>query len=494
MLVPIKNIHPNPYRDFTLYPYDEEQITKLISSFEENGDWGSLPARPNGTGSTYEIAAGHHRVEALRRLGIKEVDLKIADFDDDQMISIMVRENATQRGQNAGAILDSVAAAMYRVAYITLTSEWKHNWRILQLWYPNEKGFDTARGKIESGQGVGREALTEFLPSNALTETEIKNAIATIKGSDIHQSIMERVKATIERERKEAEKKAETARKAAEAAERERKAAEERAAAEAAAHKARLAKIEAERAAAKKAAAEAKAKADREIAEKREQELAARAREERERNAAHEELRKKREAEARRLMKERDVAVASAQTTASAAQRAIKASEGVDHKMATGEQGTFDARCATLFKNDYQLSLFRKIVTKADVREILSKDNQYPFAQKCLQWHKQNDVHMTEKSVAEWVNNEIGKFAKMTRGLSKDEERRIKIASAHRRIERYYDEFRDGITKMISAGGNIAGEFKTFEGDDFPRPSAHVVELVHSGSRLLSELSKRLKL
>jgi hypothetical protein len=32
-------------------------------------------ALPQGWGFTYEIAAGHHRLEAMRRLGFKEADL-----------------------------------------------------------------------------------------------------------------------------------------------------------------------------------------------------------------------------------------------------------------------------------------------------------------------------------------------------------------------------------------------------------------------------------
>jgi ParB-like chromosome segregation protein Spo0J len=79
MLIDIKKIHPTPYRDFDLYPFEEEQIENLMLSFADNGDFGILPARPNGTPGTYQIACGHHRIEAMRRLGFSMADLKVGD-------------------------------------------------------------------------------------------------------------------------------------------------------------------------------------------------------------------------------------------------------------------------------------------------------------------------------------------------------------------------------------------------------------------------------
>jgi hypothetical protein len=39
------------------------------------------------------------------------------------MIGIMVDENAKQIGQNSAAVLDSVCAAIRRIAYLTLTAD-----------------------------------------------------------------------------------------------------------------------------------------------------------------------------------------------------------------------------------------------------------------------------------------------------------------------------------------------------------------------------------
>jgi hypothetical protein len=60
-------------------------------------------------------------------------------YDDDQMINIMVDEHAKQMGQNSAAILDSVCAAIWRIAYLTLAGEWDISQEFLRNVYENKK-------------------------------------------------------------------------------------------------------------------------------------------------------------------------------------------------------------------------------------------------------------------------------------------------------------------------------------------------------------------
>ena len=117
---------------------------------------------------------------------------------------------------------------MKRIAYLTLTEEW-HNSTIVDLLYEDKHGFETARGKIESGQGVGEKVIKKFLPENSLTKKEIENALKTIKASDIHLSIIEGVKDKIAAEHEAAEREAEAARKAKLIQQKQQKAAERKA-------------------------------------------------------------------------------------------------------------------------------------------------------------------------------------------------------------------------------------------------------------------------
>lgn len=108
MRVKLSTIKSNPFRDFTLYPLDDEQIQRLSQSIDELGFFAGVCARPNGKG--YELAVGHHRIEAARLSGLKEVEANIEEYDDEAMVRIMSLENLTQRGHNAASTLDSVAA------------------------------------------------------------------------------------------------------------------------------------------------------------------------------------------------------------------------------------------------------------------------------------------------------------------------------------------------------------------------------------------------
>jgi len=99
----------------------------------------------------YQIAAGHHRIKAMKDSGFTEVELIVDDYDDDQMIQIMVMENSSQIGDNSGAVLDAVAAAMHRISYLTLTDKWDRSPQLGRTIYETETAFKKGRSWIENG-------------------------------------------------------------------------------------------------------------------------------------------------------------------------------------------------------------------------------------------------------------------------------------------------------------------------------------------------------
>ena len=115
----IDQIDPNPYRDFGIYPINQEQIEALKTSFATR-DFGIIAVRPMG--NRYQQVYGHHRIEALRQMGITTIDAKVEMIDDDQMVKEMSAENATQQGNSFPAQVDSVAAIIRRLAYWLLIS------------------------------------------------------------------------------------------------------------------------------------------------------------------------------------------------------------------------------------------------------------------------------------------------------------------------------------------------------------------------------------
>jgi hypothetical protein len=121
MRVDLRALMPNPMRDFTIDPMDPDIIARLKQSIEEDGFWGGIVCRRLQDG-TLQIGAGHHRVAAALEAGITTADLFMADdMDDDRMVRVYARENATQRGHSSTALTGTVAAAMKYVAKGILT-------------------------------------------------------------------------------------------------------------------------------------------------------------------------------------------------------------------------------------------------------------------------------------------------------------------------------------------------------------------------------------
>jgi hypothetical protein len=92
--VALPNLHSNPFRDEVLFPLREARVLKLVASIAAEGFWEGVIARQTKPGN-YEIAFGHHRVEAARRElgGTAKVPIIVRELTDDEMLRFMEREN-----------------------------------------------------------------------------------------------------------------------------------------------------------------------------------------------------------------------------------------------------------------------------------------------------------------------------------------------------------------------------------------------------------------
>ncbi len=98
--VALKNLHANPFRHIDEYPILKEKVDTLKESFEANGIWPGILARPAKSG--FEIAFGHHRLVAAKELwgDDRKVPIIVDDFDNDQMLKMMSNENSEDWGSN----------------------------------------------------------------------------------------------------------------------------------------------------------------------------------------------------------------------------------------------------------------------------------------------------------------------------------------------------------------------------------------------------------
>jgi hypothetical protein len=113
--VALRDIVPNRYRNIDRYRISEVKIAQLLESYEISGFWdGSIQARPHPTKSgKYEIAFGHHRIEAAKRAkSIETVGLVIAPRSDADMLRMMALENSEEFKGDSLVTLETVGATI----------------------------------------------------------------------------------------------------------------------------------------------------------------------------------------------------------------------------------------------------------------------------------------------------------------------------------------------------------------------------------------------
>ena len=115
MILKLKAVKPNPYRDFNLNPLNDAKINELVGSIQDTGFWDNIAARKNKAGE-YELAYGHHRLFAAIKAGLTEADFIIKEFDEATMIRVMNNENSEAFKYTVLALLESVRAVVYALA------------------------------------------------------------------------------------------------------------------------------------------------------------------------------------------------------------------------------------------------------------------------------------------------------------------------------------------------------------------------------------------
>lgn len=177
--IPLDLIRPNPFRDFELHPIDGAQVEKLRASIESNERlWPGVVARPAGNG--YELAFGHHRIEAARLARMTTVPIDVCDLSNEMMALMLASENATQRGVTAAAGLDAVAALSRAVTESCLRCDTPEG--VCQIWHTlSPDAAESIWGKARKGEEPGRVALQSLLP--AYTQHQIDLALHVLRES-----------------------------------------------------------------------------------------------------------------------------------------------------------------------------------------------------------------------------------------------------------------------------------------------------------------------
>ena len=206
MMIKLEAVEYNPYRDLALDPINKDTVDKMKASITDLGFWGGLAVRKVGT--KYQLAFGHHRLEALRELGWEKADLNVVRYDEDQMVRAMVVENATQRGAEGGATIDSVAGIVRRIGYLLLTQS-KEELESSKIFEDSRNGAEKARTEFLAGNGVGQPVICKYEPS--LSANSVREALVVLKESNHLHTLMLAIKDVIAIEQVQAQEKADKA-------------------------------------------------------------------------------------------------------------------------------------------------------------------------------------------------------------------------------------------------------------------------------------------
>jgi hypothetical protein len=112
MKIAVTELKPNPFRRMEHYPIVAEKVEALLNSITSTSFWDNLLARSAEDGEGYEIAYGHHRLAALKKAGITEVDIPVRPLSDDDMVRIMAHENMQEWTSNASIEQETVRAVV----------------------------------------------------------------------------------------------------------------------------------------------------------------------------------------------------------------------------------------------------------------------------------------------------------------------------------------------------------------------------------------------
>lgn len=191
--IPLELIRPNPFRDFDLHPYDAAQVERLQTSIRDDGFWASVVARE--VDGTYQIAFGHHRIEAARNLGLSHVPIEVRELSDWKMVRMLASENAMQRGSTAAAALDAIAAISRVVAFECFRGD------ATQVSINIETSLEAAQsiwGKVRKGSGPGEPCLIALTPRGAFTIAQVRIALGVLKDSGRMARILTEARAAAE--------------------------------------------------------------------------------------------------------------------------------------------------------------------------------------------------------------------------------------------------------------------------------------------------------
>jgi hypothetical protein len=90
-MVPLDKVKDSPFRNKKRNPIDTDKVKHIAESVTATDFWKGIQGRE--VGGFVEVAFGHHRIDAARLLGMKEIPIEVLNLSDAEMLQRMTREN-----------------------------------------------------------------------------------------------------------------------------------------------------------------------------------------------------------------------------------------------------------------------------------------------------------------------------------------------------------------------------------------------------------------
>lgn len=155
-----------PYSKHPFKAYSDERLNALADSITRDGLQQPIIIRSIDGVAGWEILAGHNRVAAMKRLGMRDIPAIVRELDDDQAALVVVETNLKQREK----LLPSEKAFAYKLQMEALKGE---NAIIQNDEYPSDNNGFEASAQI-GHLGKSRESVAE---SNGVHWHEIQRYI-----------------------------------------------------------------------------------------------------------------------------------------------------------------------------------------------------------------------------------------------------------------------------------------------------------------------------
>jgi hypothetical protein len=191
MKILVEKILPNPYRNMEKYPINRDKVESLKASIEETGVWQTIVARehPDKKGF-FQIAFGHHRLQAIKELKIKEIKISVEEMTDIQMLKRMANENMNDWGITTGVIVETVLSVKnYLENELSKYESWEDitSNKFIRCLFETKTGFTECKTK-----GIGQTIILKFL-GKPWKQWQVQQALEILNKEKIDKDAIEKI-------------------------------------------------------------------------------------------------------------------------------------------------------------------------------------------------------------------------------------------------------------------------------------------------------------